>query len=68
MMDFETFDHFRNFRVRGPVLTFNSLPQLTNEESNLFQYLLSLKDGNRLEQERITHQFALNKILQLLRK
>jgi hypothetical protein len=68
MMDFETFDHFRNFRVLGPVLTFNSLPHLTIEESNLFQYLLSLKDGNRLEQERITHKFALNKILQLLRK
>jgi hypothetical protein len=66
MMDFETFDHFRNFRVLGPVLTFNSLPHLTNEESNLFQYLLSLKDGNRLEQERITHKFALNKIRQLL--
>jgi len=66
MMDFETFDHFRNFRVLGPVPTFNSLPRLTNEESKLFQYLLSQEDSNRLEQERITHKFALNKIQRLL--
>ncbi len=66
MMDFETFDHFRNFRVLGPVPTFNSLPNLTNEESKLFQYLLSMEDGNRMEQERITHKFALEKIRQLL--
>ena len=66
MMDFETFDYFRSFRVLGPVPTFNSLPHLTNEESKLFQYLLSQEDCNRLEQERITHKFALNKIRQLL--
>jgi len=68
MMDFETFDHFRNFSVLGPIPTFNALSHLTNEESNLFQYLLSLEDGNRLEQERINHNFALNKIRQLLRQ
>ncbi|MBI3352769.1 MAG: hypothetical protein HY036_09350 [Nitrospirae bacterium] len=65
MMDFETFSHFNEFRVDSPEIRVVKLENLTHEENQLFERLLNLKDKNRLEQEKINHAFALQKIFKL---
>lgn len=62
MMDFETFNEFKDFSVTGTETNINQLPNLTIEENQLFKYLLNLKGKNRLEQEKINHSFVIRKI------
>ncbi|KCZ72032.1 hypothetical protein ANME2D_01432 [Candidatus Methanoperedens nitroreducens] len=66
MMDFETFNEFKQFAVTGTETNINQLINLTAEENQLFEYLLDLKEKNRLEQEKINHSFALRKIEKLI--
>jgi hypothetical protein len=56
MMDFQTLKDFNNECVTGTVTNVNLLENLTEEESSVFYYV---KDNNiRLEQEKITYQYA----------
>jgi hypothetical protein len=63
MMDWETFETFRDFAVpvRGEIA--EPLPQLTPEETSLYEHLAQCQQ--RLEQERI-HQAYVNSILSKL--
>jgi hypothetical protein len=65
MMDFETFNTFREFCVDGAETSIERLSNLTAEENKLFGFLLDLKEKNRLEQEKITHAFSVGKIMKL---
>ncbi len=65
MMDFETFNELKCFTVTGTETNINQLTNLTAEEYQIFEYLLNLKEKNRLEQEKINHSFALRKIEKL---
>ncbi len=62
MMDIETFDKFEEFAVKGTACNTKKLNYLTNEENDLFLMLLNRRERNRLEQERIPHRWALEKI------
>jgi len=62
MMDMETFNEFRAFRVTGTYSNINNLPNLTKEENELFNHILDLREDNRLEQEKIAHNFVVKKI------
>lgn len=66
MMDRETFEAFRNYRVTGAEAGVTRLLNLTTEENELFNHLLSLRDHNRLEQEKIPHHYATREIHRLL--
>lgn len=58
MMDRETFNAFRIYAVNGSRNKSESLPLLTEEENELFQYLKTLDKDNRLEQEEISQVYA----------
>ncbi len=60
MMDRGTFDTFRIYAVNGSRNKSENLPLLTNEESDLFQYLKTLDTNNRLEQEKIPQTYVDN--------
>lgn len=62
MMDFETFNEFKEFTVTGTETNIDQLTNLTVEENQLFKYLLSLNEKNRLEQEKINHLFVVKRI------
>ncbi len=62
MMDMETFTAFEEFSVKGPDGKTDRLSHLTDEENQVFQTLLNRTDRNRLEQERISHRYAIEKI------
>ena len=62
MMDFETFNEFRNFTVTGSETAITELEHLNYNEHHLYSNLLGLKENNRLEQEKIPHSYALSKI------
>jgi hypothetical protein len=66
MMDFETFTNFKDLAVNGKEISLKTLEHLTPEENRLFEYLMSLKENNRLEQEKIPHTYALKKIHELV--
>lgn len=66
MMDFETFNEFKESTVTGTETNIDQLTNLTVEENQLFKYLLNLKEKNRLEQEKINHSFVVKKIENLL--
>jgi hypothetical protein len=63
MMDAATFDAFQEFAVPGTPCAVTALPHLTPAEHALFARLA--RDGPRLEQERITHAYAVGKLLAL---
>jgi len=65
MMDFETYDTFKDLAIIGVDTTVIKLEHLTPEEHQLFTFLLNLKKGTRLEQEKIPHEYAMQKILKL---
>jgi hypothetical protein len=65
MMDFETFNEFRNFCVNGTETNIHELPNLTVEERSFFKFLVGLKERNRLEQEKISHAYVVRKIKDL---
>lgn len=62
MMDFETFNEFRNLTVTGSETGITELEHLNSNEHHLYSNLLGLKENNRLEQEKIPHSYALLKI------
>jgi hypothetical protein len=58
MMDRDTFERFRAFAVAGSRNAATHLSLLTPEESELYGYLKSLDEANRLEQEKIPQTYA----------
>ena len=63
MMDFDTFNEFRDLAITGIDTTVTELDHLTPDEHQLFTQLLEMKERNRLEQEKIPHSYALKKIV-----
>ena len=63
MMDFDTFNEFRDLAITGIDTTVTELDHLTPDEHQLFTHLLEMKERNRLEQEKIPHSYALKKIV-----
>jgi hypothetical protein len=63
MMDFETFNDFKDLAIKGIATTVTELVNLTPDEHQLFTHLLGITVNNRLEQEKIPHQYAVKKIL-----
>lgn len=66
MMDFETFREFRDLAVTGADTNVVMLDNLTDKEREMFEYLINLKENNRLEQEKIPHVYALKKIHEII--
>lgn len=64
MMEVATFDAFRDFAVPGTPCTIAELPQLTPDEQTLFVMLA--QTNLRLEQERISHAYAVRQIQELV--
>ncbi|MCX9083763.1 MAG: DUF2220 family protein [Candidatus Methanoperedens sp.] len=62
LMDFETFNEFKDFTVTGTETNIDQLTNLTVEENQLFKHLLNLNKKNRLEQEKINQSFVVRKI------
>lgn len=62
MMDLETFREFEDMTVTGTCTNVTELDHLNPEEHLLFDHLCSLKINNRLEQEKIPQEYALEKI------
>ncbi len=60
MMDKTTLQTFKEFQVAGTPTSAQHLPYLTSEEHVLFEYLA--KENIRLEQERISHTYAVKSI------
>ncbi|MBF0433696.1 MAG: DUF2220 domain-containing protein, partial [Fibrobacteria bacterium] len=63
MMDQETFMAFKKFTVTGKDCAVCTLPNLTEEESEMFRYLAVHQ--LRLEQERISHGYMLEKMAEI---
>lgn len=63
MMDQETLTHFRGFAVPGTPSKIATLPYLTMQEYDLFVYLQ--ENNLRLEQERISQEYVLQKLAHL---
>jgi hypothetical protein len=66
MMDIEAFTEFKDLAVTGTETNLTNLKHLNLEEHRLFEHLISLKENNRLEQEKIPHVYALKKIHELV--
>lgn len=66
MMDIETFLKFKHLAVTGAKTNCTELVNLNLDESHLYMYLSSLKENDRLEQEKIPHTYALEKITEML--
>lgn len=66
MMDCETFSKLKDMAVTGSETKLTTLEHLTSEEQRLFEHLVSLKENNRLEQEKIPHFYALKKMRELV--
>jgi hypothetical protein len=66
MMDFETFREFQHLAVTGADTNVVVLDNLTDREREIFEYLINLKENNRLEQEKIPHAYALKKIHEII--
>jgi len=65
MMDFETFNAFKDLSITGVDTKVSELNHLNPEEHQLFTYLLNQEEKNRLEQEKIPHSYAMKKILEI---
>lgn len=66
MMESETFNTFRAFAVRGQPAPLVDLPHLTTAEHALYRVLA--REQVRLEQERISYAYALDKLERVLGK
>lgn len=66
MMDFETFDQFSEYRVDGTPSSIKQLPNLSEDEDRLFRHLFDLKGKSRLEQEKISHSYVLERMGELI--
>jgi len=65
LMDKATFEDFDEFAVKGKISKVENLVHLTDEEQAMFVFLKG-KDLGRLEQERITHQYLLERLEEIL--
>ena len=66
LMDRQTFDTFQEYAVMGERNKAEKLHLLNEEEANLYNFLKSVENNNRLEQEKIPQSYvdaALNKLL-----
>ncbi|MFK7906897.1 MAG: Wadjet anti-phage system protein JetD domain-containing protein, partial [Chitinophagales bacterium] len=61
LMDKATFEAFDEFAVTGKMSKVENLVHLTDEEQAMFAFLKE-RDLGRLEQERITHQYLLERL------
>ena len=61
-MDIKTFEEFKNFRVKGEVLRGAIPANLREEEQEVFNLLKQNSNENRLEQERISQQWIIKKL------
>lgn len=57
-MDRKTFDRFNSFAVNGVHSFAETLDLLTPDEANLYRYLKSLENNNRLEQEKLPQGYV----------
>jgi hypothetical protein len=62
LMDEETFNKYNHFAVKGSESNVASLENLTDEEEKFYRKLVIMKDKNRLEQERIGHDYVLERM------
>jgi hypothetical protein len=69
MMDRETFERFREYAVDNPnaYAEVVALDNLTGEERELYGYLYTVKTSNRLEQEKISHAYVVERLRTNLR-
>lgn len=58
MMDMLTFEAFKMYAVNGSRNKSENLNLLTKDENDIFQYLKTLDNNNRLEQEKIPQVYA----------
>lgn len=58
LMDFKTYNTFIQYAVAGTISSVENLTHLTKEEAELYQYILTRPEKNRLEQERIPHIYV----------
>lgn len=68
MMDSQTYETFKEFTVNGQRNRSENLYLLNDEESRLYHFLKSLETCNRLEQEKISQQYAEEKLLSAMRR
>lgn len=66
-MDMNTFEEFKPFRVRGEVIHGDISLNLTEEELKVFNLLQEYPNLNRLEQERISQQWIMEKLNNVLK-
>lgn len=59
LMNIAVYDRFKYLCCIGTKSNRSGLLHLTEEEMSLYQYLKGLPDNNRLEQERIPHEYVL---------
>lgn len=64
MMDFDTYNDFKDLAIAGVDTAVSELFHLTPEEHQLFCYLRENPGNSRLEQEKIPHSYAVKKILE----
>lgn len=60
LMEMDVFENYKDFVVSGTQTNVKSLPNLSVEEKEVFEFLL--RNNFRLEQERIEQRFLINKI------
>ena len=63
LMDRQTYELFRTFAVDGPRNKAENLSLLHEDEKQLYQYLKSLNEKNRLEQEKLPQAYV-NQVLE----
>ncbi|SDF93591.1 hypothetical protein SAMN04488589_1739 [Methanolobus vulcani] len=66
MMDLNTFTDFSSLSVMGACTDVTEIEHLTPDEHELFDYLNSMEECNRLEQEKIPHEYALKMIYEIV--
>jgi len=66
MMDFETLNNFKLDWDKGEPISEYTLPNLTSEEQQLFQFVRADNISTiRLEQEKINHRYVLEKVAKI---
>ena len=63
MMDFDTFNDFKDLTISGVDTKVSELAHLTPESINYSHISLKNMERNRLEQEKIPHSYAVKKFL-----
>ena len=66
LMDMETYIAFKKYAVSASPATVEGLPLLNTDETEVLNMLRLNPLGNRLEQEKISHLYVLNKFSELL--